>query len=95
LKQLAHLFLEDLPHALADLQLAIDAGDMRAIERLAHRLRGAAFTVSAEPLAEAANQLEQIGKNQELDRVQEAASQLQARAAELVTELIALTENDK
>jgi PAS domain S-box-containing protein len=95
LKQLAHLFLEDMPNALADLQLAIDAGDMRAIERLAHRLRGAAFTVSAEPLAEAANQLEQIGKNQELDRVQEAASQLQARAAELVTELIALTENDK
>jgi PAS domain S-box-containing protein len=95
LKQLAHLFLEDLPNALADLQLAIDAGDMRAIERLAHRLRGAAFTVSAEPLAEAANQLEQIGKNQELDRVQEAASHVQARAAELAIELAVLTENDK
>ncbi|MDB5948509.1 MAG: sensor protein, partial [Massilia sp.] len=95
LKQLAHLFLQDLPNSLADLQLAIAAGDARGIERLAHRLRGAAFTVSAEPLAEAAHKLEQIGKRKEFDRVQEAARELQARAVELATELATLTENDK
>ncbi|QOL49063.1 PAS domain S-box protein [Massilia litorea] len=94
LKQLAALFLQDLPDSLAELQLAIAAGDMRAIERLAHRLRGAAFTVSAEPLAEAANRLEQIGKNREPGRVQEAVRDLQARAAELTTELAQLTEKD-
>jgi CheY-like chemotaxis protein/HPt (histidine-containing phosphotransfer) domain-containing protein len=94
LKQLADLFLQDLPDSLAELQLAIAAGDMRAIERLAHRLRGAAFTVSAAPLAEAAHQLEQIGKNKETERVQEAVRELQARAAELATELAQLTEKD-
>ncbi|HEU5436555.1 MAG TPA: response regulator, partial [Telluria sp.] len=94
LKQLAGLFLQDLPGTLSDLQLAIASGDARGIERLAHRLRGAAFTISAEPLAESANRLEQIGKNKEFDRVQEAVRELQARAAELATELAALTEND-
>jgi PAS domain S-box-containing protein len=94
LKQLAHLFLQDLPTSMGELQLAIAAGDMRAIERLAHRLRGAAFTVSAAPLAEAANRLEQIGKNKEPGRVQEAVRELQARAAELATELAQLTEKD-
>ncbi|MDB5792877.1 MAG: rpfC [Massilia sp.] len=94
LKQLAHLFLQDLPDSLAELQLAIAAGDMRAIERLAHRLRGAAFTVSAAPLAEAAYRLEQTGRNKEPERLQEAVRELQARAAELTTELAQLAEKD-
>jgi two-component system sensor histidine kinase/response regulator len=95
MKQLTELFLQDLPAVLAELQAAIAAGDARAIERSAHRLRGAAFTVSAEPLAAAAHSLELMGRNGQLDDVHGAAGELQQRAAELATELEAFTENDE
>jgi PAS domain S-box-containing protein len=95
LKQLADLFLQDLPVVLAELQGAVAAGDARAVERSAHRLRGAAFTVSAAPLAEAANSLELMGRNGQLEDVHAATSELQQRAAELATELEEFTENDE
>jgi PAS domain S-box-containing protein len=87
LKQLAQLFLRDMPNVLTDIRSTIAASDARGVERSAHRLRGSAFTVSAEPLAEAANKLEQIGRNREFDRMPEAARELEARASELATEL--------
>jgi PAS domain S-box-containing protein len=95
MKQLAELFLQDLPAVLAQLQGAIAAGDARAVERSAHRLRGAAFTVSAEPLAAAAHGLELMGRNGQLAGVHGAAGELQQRAAELATELEAFMENDE
>jgi HPt (histidine-containing phosphotransfer) domain-containing protein len=95
MKQMAGLFLQDLPAVLAELQGAIAAGDARAVERSAHRLRGAAFTVSAEPLAAAAHSLELMGRNGQLGGVHGAAGELQQRAAELATELEAFMENDE
>jgi CheY-like chemotaxis protein len=94
LKQLAQLLLQDLPNALGAIRAAIEAGDAHVLEREAHRLRGAAFTVSAEPLAEAAHQLEQTGRNQEFDRMPQAAAELEARAAELAIDLQAFLRSD-
>jgi PAS domain S-box-containing protein len=94
LKQLVQLLLQDLPPTLAALESALAAGDLRAVERTAHRLRGAAFTVCAEPLAAAADTLEQSARNQEAARLDGAWRTLQACAAELNTELAAFTENE-
>jgi PAS domain S-box-containing protein len=94
LKQLVQLLLQDLPPTLAALESALAAGDLLAVERTAHRLRGAAFTVCAEPLAAAADTLEQSARNQEAARLDGAWRTLQARAAELNTELAAFTENE-
>jgi two-component system sensor histidine kinase/response regulator len=94
LKQLAHLFLQNLPKALDDIESAVAAGDARALERSAHRLKGAASLISADALAEAANKLERMGRNNELDRLQEVAMELKARAPELVTTLEAFTGSD-
>jgi CheY-like chemotaxis protein len=94
LRQLVQLLLQDLPQALAELESALAADDARQIERTAHRLRGAAFTVCAEPLAAAAGELELAARNAESARMQEGVAQLQARAAELTTELKAFMEND-
>jgi CheY-like chemotaxis protein/nitrogen-specific signal transduction histidine kinase/HPt (histidine-containing phosphotransfer) domain-containing protein len=94
LKQLVQLLLQDLPPTLAALESALAAGDLRAVERTAHRLRGAAFTVCAEPLAAAADTLEQGARNHASERLDGAWRTLQARAAELNTELAAFTENE-
>jgi CheY-like chemotaxis protein len=94
LRQLVQLLLQDLPGTLAELASALSANDARQVERTAHRLRGAAFTVCAEPLAAAAGDLELAARNADAARMQEGAGELQARAAELVTELEAFMEND-
>jgi CheY-like chemotaxis protein len=94
LRQLVQLLLQDLPQALAELESALAANDARLVERTAHRLRGAAFTVCAEPLAAAASELEQAARNAGFARMQEGLDELQARAAELATELKAFMEND-
>jgi PAS domain S-box-containing protein len=94
LRQLVQLLLQDLPDTLAGLDAALAANDARLVERTAHRLRGAAFTVCAEPLAAAAAELELAARNAEFTRMQEGAGELHARAGELATELTAFMEND-
>jgi PAS domain S-box-containing protein len=94
LRQLVQLLLQDLPDTLAGLASALAANDARLVERTAHRLRGAAFTVCAEPLAAAAAELELAARKAETAGMQEAAGGLEARAAELATELKAFMENE-
>jgi PAS domain S-box-containing protein len=94
LRQLVQLLLDDLPDTLAGLEPALAARDARQVERTAHRLRGAAFTVCAEPLAAAAAELELAARNADPGRMREGVAVLQARAAELATELKAFMEND-
>jgi CheY-like chemotaxis protein len=95
LRQLVQLLLQDLPDTLAALESALAADDARLLERTAHRLRGAAFTVCAEPLAAAAAGLELAARDADLGRMREAVAELQARAAELAAELNAFMENDQ
>jgi PAS domain S-box-containing protein len=95
LRQLVQLLLQDLPETLAALEAALAAGDARLVERTAHRLRGAAFTVCAEPLAAAAAGLELAARDADPARMQVEAGELQARATELTAELNAFMENDQ
>ena len=57
LKRLIGLFLQDLPDSLGDLNQACAAHDCEAVRRAAHRLKGAAASLSAEPLMAALQQL--------------------------------------
>ena len=95
LKQLVELMLQDLPPTLAALASALAAGDARQVERTAHRLHGAAFTVCAEPLAAAAAALELAARSADPARMPDAAAALRARAAELAGALNAFMENEE
>ncbi len=87
LKQLAEVFLLDLPSALTDIDTAVTDNDAQRIERAAHRLKGAAVNLCADALAQAAEQLEQCGRLQAFDQTREAQQQLVTRASELAAEL--------
>ncbi len=62
LHELVALFLKELPDLVTDLRGAVTAGDARAIERAAHKLKGSVGNFSAHPAFEAALRLENIGR---------------------------------
>ena len=94
LKRLAHVFLQEMPHTMADILAAVTAGDALQLERSAHRLKGAAITMSAKPVADAAAKLEQVARRGELGGINEAFHVFEIHAAELIAELEALITGD-
>ena len=76
LQDAATLFLEGLPDLLADIRAAVNAGDSKAIERSAHRLRGSVGNFSALPTFEAAWRLESLGRDGILSETERAHSEL-------------------
>lgn len=68
LGELLSVFFEQAPKQLQKMRQALEAGDAWGLQGEAHSLKGAAASISAEILVEAAWQVELAGKNQELDR---------------------------
>ncbi|WON75132.1 response regulator [Nitrosospira sp. Is2] len=87
LKRLVRIFLQELPPTLANIRASVITGDNAEMERSVHRLKGAASTISAQPLADIAARLEQLATTSGSPNIDEAFGELQARAAELVSEL--------
>ena len=56
--KMAHMFLKDLPNALANFEQALSTNDINEIAKLAHRMSGAAAMMGAEQLALIAEELE-------------------------------------
>jgi len=62
LAEMINLFVEDAPNLIAAMRTALQKGDLLALERSAHSLKGAAGNLSAQPTAAAALQLEKDAK---------------------------------
>ena len=91
LNQLVEIFRRELPVALSDIHAAAAAHDAPLLERSTHRLKGAATTLSAEPVVRATERLEQLGKSNHPDEINAALQELEARVQELTVELDAYT----
>ena len=74
------LFLEDCPARVAAIKAAVDAGDAERIRAAAHALKGAAGSLSATGLFQAAHVLERIGAERRLVAASAAWKQLAASA---------------
>ena len=79
-------FLDDAPRQLLALDGALDAGDTKAIERVAHRLRGSALSVGAGQFAARCGDTERSARDGDLAGAAAAAAGLKpdfdvARAA--------------
>jgi signal transduction histidine kinase/CheY-like chemotaxis protein/HPt (histidine-containing phosphotransfer) domain-containing protein len=83
LAELVALFLQGLPEMLTNLRDAITAGDARAIERAAHKLKGSVGNFAAQPAFEAAMKLEILGRNGSLSEVEPAFCDLEKEIARL------------
>ena len=77
LKEMLDEFQNALPGHLADIQAAIDRGDMDRLEKGAHQLKGTAANLGATAVAGAALALEKIGKNGQATQANQALAQLE------------------
>ena len=71
-----NLFQEDIVTRLQQIEKAAEDGDLTSLERLAHNLRGAAATLGAYRIRDAAARLEEIGQRKALGEVPQALEQL-------------------
>jgi two-component system, sensor histidine kinase and response regulator len=63
LQPLIELFLHNTPERLASLEAAIAAGDGRALEQVAHNIKGSSASFGASRLAALCQPLEEMGRN--------------------------------
>jgi two-component system, sensor histidine kinase and response regulator len=80
-------FQAQAPDSLARIQESIAAGDARALERAAHKLRGALAWIGAEAAAQAASRLERLAAAGELVGAADALAELE-KALRAVSESI-------
>jgi signal transduction histidine kinase/CheY-like chemotaxis protein/HPt (histidine-containing phosphotransfer) domain-containing protein len=87
LAELTGIFLEETPETLRRIEQAVEARDAKAIERLAHRLKGALLTLAAPAAAEAALELETAAGAGPEDAAREALDRLRREVSRLEEEL--------
>ena len=59
LVEMVQLYVEDAPRALKTMRSALQQGDLHALERAAHSVKGSSANLAANPAADAAQRLEQ------------------------------------
>ena len=90
LAELSALFLDETPQTLRAIEGALAACDQVAVERLAHRLKGALLTLSAEPAAKVALTLETTARANSPAECEAVLGQLATEIERLTPELEAL-----
>ncbi|HEY5156957.1 MAG TPA: response regulator [Anaerolineales bacterium] len=76
--EMVHKFTDHLPDRLAEIKIAVEAGDANNLSRHAHNLKGVSANFSAEPLVRLAEELETRGKREDMAEVPALFSALQA-----------------
>jgi two-component system sensor histidine kinase/response regulator len=77
LSELSTMFLDDASSRLAALREAVEEGDARAVERVAHTLKGAAGNMGAPRMAAICAELENVGASGDLERAAELLGRLE------------------
>jgi CheY-like chemotaxis protein len=76
-RQVVAAFLDDAPRQLLSLQQFVEAGDAEGARRQAHTLKGAAATLSADPLCALCREAQQAAEAGELRQVSSLLPRLQ------------------
>jgi two-component system, sensor histidine kinase and response regulator len=90
LEELARLFAQECPANMVAIRQAQDARDANLLERLAHTLKGASYSVSAPRVSAAALELESGARAGSLDHTDELIVKLQQEVDLLLPELESL-----
>jgi HPt (histidine-containing phosphotransfer) domain-containing protein len=90
LREIAALFIEDCPRALAELGQAVEQKDASKLENAAHALKGSVANFGAQASVDAAFRLEQMGRAGKLSESAEALAALEHALLTVCAELAAL-----
>jgi HPt (histidine-containing phosphotransfer) domain-containing protein len=94
-REIVDLFLRDCPLQLSAIRTALDAGDTREVYVVAHTLKGAASTLAAAEVAQAAHTLERICRDGQAHGSVDAWQVLETAAARLLEALRAAEFPDR
>ncbi|MBA5871818.1 MAG: hypothetical protein GDA68_17765 [Nitrospira sp. CR2.1] len=89
---LAGLFVERTPQALAALRTAMNAGDLPALIKEAHKLKGSAMEFCAKPAVASAAHLEESARKAAVQELAALAEEVQAETARLTAALTTIIE---
>ena len=90
-EELANLFAEECPNALAEMRGALESNDAALLERLAHTMKGSSANIGATGTSQLALVLESQARSGKLDGAREQFALLEAEAGRLLIELRALS----
>ena len=91
LRDLCQIFLEESPKLMAKMRHALAAGDCDGLMRAAHSIKGESSYLGAGRTSEAARQLEDMGRNQDLAHAGHTLAELEREISSLQDELKELT----
>ena len=89
---LAGLFVERTPQALAAIQTALSAGDLPALIKEAHKLKGSAMEFCATPAVTFAAQLEESARMAAVQELATVAERVLAETERLTAALVTIIE---
>jgi CheY-like chemotaxis protein len=87
LAELIGIYLEDAPKHLASMRQAVAAGDSQAMFRAAHTLKPSSASLGALPLATLCEELERMGRGEDLQGAAEKVQQIEAEFERVETAL--------
>jgi CheY-like chemotaxis protein len=93
LRELVRLFLVDCPQRVTEIDEAVRRGDAEALRIAAHTLKGSIGNFAAKSALEAAQRLEIMGRDRDLDSAAAGRMTLESELALLIEELRNLTSN--
>ena len=85
MRELANLFLEDLPQQMTAIRRTAGNGESRELERLAHRLKGSVGNFAAKPAFDAAFELEKVARAGDVQQIPSALDALEYEIRRLQT----------
>ncbi len=86
-EKLNNAFLSSLPSEKVALQDAVVISDLNAIARIAHKLRGTASNMCAMPLSDAAKNVEQAARSNQIELVTQRWLELKDQIENVMDEL--------
>jgi len=93
-RELADLFFDDSQKLMNNIKEAISEGSAEQLRKSAHTIKGSVSNFSAQAPFDAAYALENIGKNEEMDKAQDAFDLLKGKIEELREAMKLLVEED-
>ena len=92
LLRFAGVFQEQAALDMARIEKALGAGDFSVLRQVAHRLRGSSAYLSAESVCAAAERLEAVAAEEEIQRAAEAVARLRAAMTTCLTQVQVIRE---
>ncbi|MFQ5964695.1 MAG: Hpt domain-containing protein [Candidatus Scalinduaceae bacterium] len=87
LKELAEMFINDSPELMSNIKEAVSSRNLKALEKSAHKLKGAVAYFGKKPVFKTALKLEMMSEQSRLDDVEEIYGILVREVERLVNAL--------